>query len=491
MHIDGIARFAHNIQRLLCVLALLGVGASRVRAGDLYDAAYYGELDRLKSLLQKYPDSLNLSDGKGIPPPLFGAVWMNHLEVAQYLLSQGANPNVRNPVRQTPLHHAAELNELEMARLLLESGATADVRDTNGATPLSEADSIPLAMLLLAHGSGTDISVYRNVKKLKLLFEHGATLGFHRSYRGHSFTASRMSDAVFSGDTASMRFLLGHGASPDSGGSRGNVANAAERGDTVMLEFLLAHGANARYCDRRGQNALMAMWTPNQHDSLGRARAAEILLAHGVGIGELDSLGTSALSSAAMWGDSLAIELLLAHGASLTDLRPGEMPPLAALASMHSDDTAQLREMEQRALRLAVLFVKRGADVDAVDRHGTSALEKAIDGDWLDYAKFLLDHKADPNVGRGSVAPLHELYRTRNPELWARLLVEHGADPNARTWAGKTPLHIMKLVGSTRSYAALVGVGADERLRDENGLTPAEIVVKPEELAQWARIRRN
>jgi ankyrin repeat protein len=56
--------------------------------------------------------------------------------------------------RTTPLYLAAQNNCLEVARFLLENGALVDSRSSTGATPLhiaAEKGNIPIASLLLSH----------------------------------------------------------------------------------------------------------------------------------------------------------------------------------------------------------------------------------------------------------------------------------------------------------------------------------------------------
>lgn len=67
--------------------------------------------------------------------PLHVAVENGQLNMVQFLLERGANPNAMNDWRQTPLHLAARGNSEEIANLLIEYDADRRARDQNGRTP--------------------------------------------------------------------------------------------------------------------------------------------------------------------------------------------------------------------------------------------------------------------------------------------------------------------------------------------------------------------
>lgn len=57
-------------------------------------------------------------------------------ELVSLLLESGADPNVRNNTRSTPLHLAAKYGRDEIAQLLLKKGAKAKYKDQDKWTPL-------------------------------------------------------------------------------------------------------------------------------------------------------------------------------------------------------------------------------------------------------------------------------------------------------------------------------------------------------------------
>lgn len=59
-----------------------------------------------------------------------------HMQVIEFLLLKGANPNVKDEEGRTPLHQAARNINVRGAKLLLRFGADVNAEDCNGMTPL-------------------------------------------------------------------------------------------------------------------------------------------------------------------------------------------------------------------------------------------------------------------------------------------------------------------------------------------------------------------
>ncbi len=80
----------------------------------------------------------------------------NHRSVVRLLLWHGANVDVLDEKRRTPLHYAAQKNLVGVARELMLQGASINVQDSDGMTPLHHAVSMNAAevvRLLVDHGA--------------------------------------------------------------------------------------------------------------------------------------------------------------------------------------------------------------------------------------------------------------------------------------------------------------------------------------------------
>ena len=90
------------------------------------------------------------------------AVTYSQLEIARFLVDNGANWDPATDSGDTPLHLAASNGSLEIARLLIEAGANKDQRRTeDGSTPLhvaAEEGHLDLVRLLIESGADSEIT---------------------------------------------------------------------------------------------------------------------------------------------------------------------------------------------------------------------------------------------------------------------------------------------------------------------------------------------
>ncbi|MGA2532436.1 MAG: ankyrin repeat domain-containing protein [Candidatus Aminicenantales bacterium] len=132
--------------KMLAVLVILisGVflaqrGGGQASAQELLDAVRAGDVAGVKALVEKNPKIVNEPNRNGATI-LFAAVGYRRLEIAEYLISKGADVNVRNNFQTTPLHLACG-NGLpaEFIKLLTEKGADVNAVAKYSGTPLDLA----------------------------------------------------------------------------------------------------------------------------------------------------------------------------------------------------------------------------------------------------------------------------------------------------------------------------------------------------------------
>ena len=70
---------------------------------------------------------------------LYWAVFGNHTDVVNKLISKGADVNVRTGHYWTPLHAAAHSGDTELMKFLLQHGAKPLIRNSRGETALDIA----------------------------------------------------------------------------------------------------------------------------------------------------------------------------------------------------------------------------------------------------------------------------------------------------------------------------------------------------------------
>ena len=186
-------------------------------------------------------------------------------------------------------------------------------------------------------------------------------------------------DAIRAGDAAAARTALDDGADPDHATVAPMRVLATTRGDPALVGALLGAGANPDAIDPRGRPVLALAGTR----------------------GHLD-----------------IVELLLENGADV-DLREGS--PGRSILQLVIDDASE------PSLAVLGALLDAGADVDARDERGESALASAAFMNRYDAAAFLLERGADAaGENNDGVTPRRWAERNGNERI-VELLSEAGA----------------------------------------------------------------
>jgi uncharacterized protein len=138
--------------------------AERLAAGrelDVFEAAALGRTDRLRELLDDDPARANAWAEDGFQP-LGLASFFGNPDAARLLVERGAEVNSasRNQMKVMPLHSAVATNDpdarYEIAELLLTAGADPNAVQQDRFTPLMAADhhgDERLRAILVEHGA--------------------------------------------------------------------------------------------------------------------------------------------------------------------------------------------------------------------------------------------------------------------------------------------------------------------------------------------------
>jgi hypothetical protein len=164
---------------------------NKYAATPLYYAALCGFHDLIEHVIAKYPQDVNVNGGYYMRP-LIAALAREHIQTADLLRHNGADPHVQGYEKTIPLHPAAFVENFEVVQKLIEYDADIDAGDMGGWTPLSWASR----GLYFKDGS-----------VLRLLLEHGADVN---SRDDDGFTP--LHRASESGALEVVHLLLEHGA---------------------------------------------------------------------------------------------------------------------------------------------------------------------------------------------------------------------------------------------------------------------------------------
>lgn len=236
--------------------------------------------------------------------------------------------NARGPEGSTPFMYAVLYTGVPTLERLLKQGA--DVRKTN--------DANATALMWAA----TDL------EKTRLLAAHGADV----NARSSDMRTPLMIAARRPGNSATVQFLLEHGANPNPNAhpltESSPLIEAASAGDAASLELLLAKGADVK---DGGEPALEMSY------NLRCSKCASLLISRGLSKKDYTVL----LANIAALGDANAVRNALDHGAEVNAVDPfGRTPLIYAAAS----DLLPLDEVK--------LLVEHGADINARDAHKLS-----------------------------------------------------------------------------------------------------------------------
>jgi adenosylhomocysteine nucleosidase len=133
--VSALMRARYQMDRALAAAVRAHVGEL-----DVFEAAAFGDLDRLSELLGEAPDLVDARSGDGFAP-LHLAAFFGQTDAVRLLLARGADvdPVGTGWMTGTPLHAAAAGSHAAIVRMLLEAGADPTTRQRHGFTPLHTA----------------------------------------------------------------------------------------------------------------------------------------------------------------------------------------------------------------------------------------------------------------------------------------------------------------------------------------------------------------
>ena len=382
-------------------------------------------------------------------------------EIVTLLLKAGASPNIADHEGWTPLINAAGKGHVGVCKALLKAGADANATGVRGRTPLLQAigarsdnkalDELKELKRMLSGGEdGLDGNEESHLDLIHALLKAGANP--NALHDG----ASLLSEAIENDDEELAKLLKTYGATEAaSQASRETAAGdvpeseegqaflvAAMQADSKSLRELVLAGVDVNYSSDQGQTALGYLLAGLHDESNGRMfrRNAE-----------------------------QCMDYLLSHGA---DPGLGDPSPFV-LAAMG------------RRLHLVQTMLATGVDINRTIGEGQTALFMSLlapdAGQPVDdrCALALLEAGADSSLRHESGAmPIHLAAASNYLSALQALLERRPQDVDAQTNIGITPLMMAATEGHSGAVTLLRKHGANQTLKDDDGLTAKEVAVK-------------
>ena len=306
---------------------------------------------------------------------LIDAAREQNVEAVQQLLSDGIDPNEKQPDGATALHWAVYQENADVLQSLIEAGADVNIVNRLGTS----------ALFIAAKSGNADL--------IKRLLEAGANPNL-----ALQLGETPLMSAARAGTAEGVRLLVAAGADVNaSESSRQQTALmwATAQGHIDVVRALIEAGADL---DARSKIRPMLMYTDATNGGAFDQGVTEQLG------------GYSPLLFAARQGEVEIAKLLLNAGANIEGVAGNNTSPLVVAA--HSGHTA-----------LAKLLLEQGANPNTIGA-GYTALHAAILRGDLETVEALLEKGAEPNVRLLKPHPVQ-----RASEDWALKTPMVGATP--------------------------------------------------------------
>jgi RNA polymerase sigma factor (sigma-70 family) len=311
---------------------------------DICTAAHFGDLNRVRELLDEDPTLANRVSGSRSyyacsGAPLRNAAGAGHMEIVKLLLERGAEPNLPEEhiaPQGFALHASVTNGHHDIARLLLEHGAHANAKVESSGDCLSRAlgnKDQKMVELLASYGAAQSLDIlayYGDVRTAAAMFAIDPTL---------ADDPEALAYAAEEGQEPFVRLMLR--CQPDLA-RRIEWHSWESAGKTRELnELLFKHGMDPNQTD------WLRITPLHRFAKNGAVYKAEVFLDHGANLDARDDdICSTPLAWAAKFGRKAVVEFLLKRGAktNLPDDPPWATPLAWATRRGHNEIAELLKQ---------------------------------------------------------------------------------------------------------------------------------------------------
>ncbi|KAH9069514.1 ankyrin repeat-containing domain protein, partial [Lactarius deliciosus] len=430
----------------------------------LYYAALCGFRDLTKHLIVEYPEHVNATVGLN-RSPMAAALRNKHFQVAELLHQHDAVLHISHR-SHTLLHAASKDGLIDVAQWLLSSGANANAQRDDCMTPLHLAAAnghLEVVRTLLGHGVDVNVATTRS-------------------------DLTPLHEASKNGRVHIVRLLIENGADVDARDQSHktplHLASSSRPSSNDVIQTLILNGADVNARDQSHKTPLHLASSSLSRPWLLSNDIVQTLILNGADVNARDQGHSTPLHLASSLRSSSSndvVQTLILNGADVNARDQSHKTPLHLASSSSSNDVVQT-------------LILNGADVNAHDQSHKTPLHLA--SSWFsppvssaplslplsssnDVVPTLILNGADVNArDQSHKTPLHLASSSSSSSSndVVQTLILNGADVNARDQSHQTPLH---LASSNNVVQTLILNGADVNARDQSHKTPLH-------LASWS-----
>ncbi len=317
-----------------------------VATQTFWNASIGGHINVVEYLLKEKDVDINIAkpdtpDFGGFTGLMF-ASWSGHTDLAQFLVDNGADVDMKDSMGRTALMIASNNGYLEIVKILVEKGADMNAKDDEGKTALKHA----------TYPGHLDIINYLNNAQSKKIN--------NKSVNSDNKTVLTIVDWANAGslDDVVKGIKSGEDIDTQNDSEYTAISVASENGYLEIVEYLIKAGADVNIVNYSNTTPLM------QASKNGHLSTVESLIKAGAELDIVDSTyKDTALILASGKGHTEIVKRLLQAGADIDK------------QGAYGEKTALMRALESGYVDTSKVLIDHGADVNTIEnKAGQTAL---------------------------------------------------------------------------------------------------------------------